>query len=367
MMPYAKYRSKLDACLDEARTKKPSVPPGVGSRVDRLAEEGDKAIISVTLTSLLKKAVDPGQDVRKHQVKMSGGYAGRSLDQKVTTPFLRENNFPAMAESGWLTRSFEQNAEYTLGYQGAIKKCKYEFLHTLDAVEKGDADAAALIVYFLQKLSERRERQSMHLTAPSGLTVQEVADILEEHFSAQYDARGTARLPVLAVHAIYRQMMEEVGRYKNCTLGDLKPHTSADRRTGSLGDVEVRSGRRGVFEAIEVKHGRPVTAPMVRTAFEKFRHQRNLDRYYILTTRKGGGDGVDDSEAVTKAVVEVSRKHGCQVIVNGVIESLKYYLRLLRSTDEFVQNYVALLKDEPAIAYEHKEAWNKIIGRTHTS
>ena len=367
MTSYIKYRSKLDACLDEARTKKPSVPPDIASRVDRLVEEGDKAIISVTLTSLLKKAVDPGQDVRKHQVKMSGGYAGRTLDQKVTTPFLQENNFPAMAESGWLTRSFEQNAEYTLGYPGAIKKCKKEFLHTLDAVEKGSVDTTALIVYFLQRLSGRRERQSMHLAAPSGLTVQEVADILEEHFSARYDARGAARLPVLAVHAIYQQMIKEVGRYKDCTLGDLKSHTSADRRTGSLGDVEVRSGRKGIFEAIEVKHDQPVTARMVRTAFDKFKSQRHIERYYILTTRRGGGDGADDSEAVTKAVVEVSRKHGCQVIANGVIESLKYYLRLLRSTDAFVQNYVALLKDEPAIAYEHKEMWSKIIGRKRAS
>ena len=367
MTSYTKYWSKLDACLTEARTKKPSVPPAITSQVDRLVERGDKAIISVTLTSLLKKAVDPGQDVRKHQVKMSGGYAGRTLDQKVTTPFLEENNFPAMAESGWLTRSFEQNAEYTLDYPGAIKKCKGEFLFTLDAVEKGDVDATALIVYFLQQLSERRERQSMDLAVPTGLTVQEVAGILSEHFSAQYDTRGAARLPVLAVHAIYQQMMEEVGRYKDCTLSDLKPHTSADRRTGSLGDVEVKSGRKGVFEAIEVKHDRPVTARMVRTAFNKFKSQRILERYYILTTRKASGDGADDSEAVTKAVVDVSRKHGCQVIVNGVIESLKYYLRLLRSTDEFVQNYVALLKDDPAIAYEHKEMWNKIIGRKRAS
>lgn len=50
-----------------------------------------------------------------------------------------------------------------------------------------------------------------------------------------------------------------------------------------------------------------------------------------------------------------------------MIEGLKYYLRLLRSTDEFVQNYVALLRDDPAVAYEHREMWNKIIGRKRAS
>ena len=363
MTAYAKYRSKLDACLDRACTEMPSVPPGIGLWVDRLVEGGDRAIISAALASLLEKAVDPGQDVRMHQAKMG---RGRALDQRVTTPFLQENSLPAMAGSAWLARPLGQNAECAPRYPGAAKKCKKEFQPALDAVERGDMDAAALIVYFLQRLSERRERRSMHLAAPSGLTVQEVADILEEHFFARYDARGAARLPALAVHAAYRQMTEEVGRYKDCTLGGLDTHDSADRRTGPLGDVEVRSGRGGVFEAVEVRHDQPAAARMVRAAFDKFKSQRSLDRYYILTTRKGVA-GAYDSEAVTRAVVEVSRQHGCQVIVNGVIEGLKYYLRLLRSTDEFVQNYVALLKDDPAIAHEHREMWNRIVDRRHAS
>ena len=365
MTAHAEYRSKLDACLDRARTTKPSVPPGIGSRVDRLVEGGDRAIISAALASLLEKAVDPGRDVRKRQVKMSGGYACRTLVQEVATQFLQENSFPAVAEGGRLARPPEQSAEHALGHPGAIKKCKKELLLALDAVERGDVDATALIVYFLQRLSGGQERRGMHLASPSGLTVQEVAEILEEHFSAQYGARGAARLPALAVHAAYRQMTEEVGRYKDCTLGGLVPRASADRRAGPLGDVEVRSGSRGVFEAVEVRHDQPATARMVRAAFDKFKSLRNLDRYYILTARRGGG--ADDSEAVTRAVVEVSREHECQVIVNGVIEGLKYYLRLLRSTDEFVQNYVALLRDDPAIEREHREMWNRIVGRKRAS
>lgn len=362
MTEFEKYRSRLDALLRESRAKKRAAPQSTGQWIDRLTEVGDKAIISVTLTSLLKKAVDPGQDVRKHQVKMAGGYSGRGLDHKVTTPFLQENGFPAMAESGWLTRSFEQNAEYTLDYPGAIKKCKDEFLCILDAVEEGGANAADMVVYFLQRLAERREHQNVVLSTPSGLTVRDVARILEEHFSARYGTHGAARLPTLAVHAIYQQMLAEVGRYKGCTLGDLKSHTAADRRTGSLGDVEIKSGK-SIFEAIEVKHDQPVTAQMVRAAFEKFKSKHSLKRYYILTTRKADKDDGDEAEAVTEAVVDVSLKHGCQVIVNGVIESLKYYLRLLRSTDEFIHNYVTLLEAEPAIAYEHKDMWNKIIGK----
>lgn len=41
--------------------------------------------------------------------------------------------------------------------------------------------------------------------------------------------------------------------------------------------------------------------------------------------------------------------------------SLKYYLRLLDNTFEFVENYVSLLKIDTALKFEHKEKWNKII------
>ena len=43
-------------------------------------------------------------------MNMEGGYSGRSFDTKYITPFLKQKRFlGAMKESGWLTRSLEQN------------------------------------------------------------------------------------------------------------------------------------------------------------------------------------------------------------------------------------------------------------------
>ena len=41
--------------------------------------------------------------------------------------------------------------------------------------------------------------------------------------------------------------------------------------------------------------------------------------------------------------------------------TLKYYLRLLDNTFEFIENYVNLLEADNALKFEHKERWNKLI------
>ena len=48
----------------------------------------------------------------------------------------------AMAESGWLTRSLEQNLPYTLEYPGRIqgKTVKDAFLQILNDIEENKAD-----------------------------------------------------------------------------------------------------------------------------------------------------------------------------------------------------------------------------------
>lgn len=55
--------------------------------------EIQKAVLGVTLTSLVYKVYDPEQDIRKHQDGMKDGYSGRTFDTKYVTPFLK-SKFP---------------------------------------------------------------------------------------------------------------------------------------------------------------------------------------------------------------------------------------------------------------------------------
>lgn len=67
--------------------------------IDKYAETG-KGVLTVLITSLSHKILDPNQDVRKHQENMDGGYSGRGVDMRDVTPFMKKKKFPAMAESG---------------------------------------------------------------------------------------------------------------------------------------------------------------------------------------------------------------------------------------------------------------------------
>lgn len=71
-------------------------------------------------------------------------------------------------------------------------------------------------------------------------------------------------------------------------------------------------------------------------------------------------DGAD-WDAIEEEIQRISQIHGCQVIVNGVYTTLKYYLRLLKDPAEFIDRYVELLKSDETIKFQHKTVWNDII------
>ena len=356
------YRQKLEACLEKAKDGGAPIDGETAGMVRIVVDNSGNAtgVLAVTLTSILKKSIDPGQDVRRHQAQMPGGYSGRGLDSKVVTPWLKRHYFPAMRSgSGWLTRSLEQAVPYTLNYPGNVNPppVKAAFLGILDAVQDG-ADPDGLMVYFAERLIEKRERERVDLALPAGRRINDIVDMLGRHFTADYGgAHGAARLPVLAVYAAYEQMMAELRRYKGCELRPMQHHTAADAKTGTVGDIEVEDGGGRLFEALEIKHGQAITLAMVENAYEKFRAE-GIKRYYVLTTH----EDYQGSDDMTDKILEIHRNTGCQVIVNGVMHTLRYYLRLLDDPTDFLRRYVDQLSQDPTVLYEHKSEWNRIAG-----
>jgi len=320
--------------------------------------EQSKAVLTVTLTSIAYKALHPEQDVRNHQTSIQQGYSGRTFDTQFITPFMKAKKFPAMAESGWLTRSLEQKVPYNMHYTGAItpKNLKNAFLSVLQDVNPANADA--YLAYLLQGLILQRNKYSIDLAKPTALPIASILEVLEKQFHYRYQADGAARLPVLAIYSAYQALMPELKRFHGKTLLPLESHTSADRRSGRIGDIDMVDDKDRAFEAVEVKYGITVTRQMVKDAFEKF-SKTPVNRYYILSTAKPAPAemaGIEDEIRRIKSV------HGCQLIVNGVMETLKYYLRLLDNSYEFIGHYVYLLEQDKTLKFEHKEQWNRLIG-----
>lgn len=321
--------------------------------------ESAKGVLTVFITSVVYKILHPEQDIRKHQDSIEGGYSGRTFDSKNITPFLKHCKFPAMAESGWLTRSLEQKIPYDKNYTGAIKPdfLKTAFLTLLDNIQK-NADCKKYLSYILQGLIIQRNKQTIELAKPTALSINAILELLDAHFNSKYKAEGAARLPVLAFYAIYQCLMTDVRRFNNKTLQPIESHTSADKRSGRIGDIEVVSKDGRAFEAVEVKYDIPITLRLVEDAYDKFQ-TTPVNRYYILTT----ADYPEKKEwdKIQAEIQKIKNVHGCQVIVNGIMPSLRYYLRLLDNTFEFINNYAILLEKDTALKFEHKANWNKLI------
>ena len=326
-------------------------------------EENLKGVFTVLITSLVYKSLYPHQDVRIHQANMKNGYSGRSFDTKYITPFLKEKNFlGAMKESGWLTRTLELNLPYNLDYPGKIsnKKVKKAFLQILNDIEEKDASPEKYLKGIFYLSIKEKTRKAVKIINPiekeSKLSINEIITLLEKHFHYKYKSRGASILPVIAVYSVYECIINELKRFENKHLQELSSHYSSDKSSGNTGDIVVLNSDNSIYEVVEVKFDIEPNYIMVEDAYKKF-SSKSVQRYYILSTL---GIKSEEIEKIHNLIGNIREGHGCQVIINGVFPTLKYYLRLLENTDIFMEKYVVNLEKHPEINVEHKIAWNVI-------
>ena len=353
------YETVLEEVLAEATRWQPedASATAVNTDIEKIVDNSErcKGVLTVLVTLLLYKIVHPEQDIRYHQNSLPNGFSGRVIDTRYVTPFMKRNQLPSMSESGWLTRSLEQPHPYTLDYQGKIQIIKKEFLSVIDFVQSQNGNPRICLLLIFALLIRQRDTSAIDLAHPHRLSIAQIISYLDHHFSLRFV--GTARLPVLAIYSSYQCMMQEHTRYAGLSLLPLESHTSADSQSGRTADIDVVEPSGNVFEAVEIKHGIPITPELIRTAYEKFKHHK-IKRYYLLTTANMDSA---DWDALNAEIDKIDRQHGCQVIVNGVFSTLKYYLRLLKDTDAFISYYIANMKADPVIKFNHKDTWNRIV------
>lgn len=323
-----------------------------------------KGIFTVLVTLLFYKIYHPSQDIRRHTVKLSEGentgFSGRSFDTANITPVLKELGLPSMAESGWLTRTLEQKAIYDLNYPGEIKDkdVKTAFLNILNTVQCEGFPAKTILTYLIKesfKKSKENEIEIVALENPDSLTISQVIGVLEDQFSHNYGEAGGAKLPMLAFHAVYSLLVKEMKKYEGCELKPMGSYTASDRTSNTAGDIEVFDNNSNLLEAVEIKLGIPVDKNMVLRAKGKILRFRPK-QYYILSTL---GIIPEDKSDIEQVVSEIRETHGCQLIINGLLPTLKYYLRLVSNISEFISNYSNLIEIDNELKSTHKVYWNE--------
>lgn len=328
--------------------------------LDRVAS--NKGVYTVLITLALYKFLNPTQDIRNHKIELPKGFSGRSFDTKYVTPTLKELKLPAMAESGWLTRSLEQAYAYDMDFNGKItpEELKWAFLRTVAKIQESKEEASKVLRVLLNGGITYRESNKVEILriGSSDAQISKIIQLLQECFTTNYSTHGGSKLPVLAFYAIYSMLIPEMERYAGATLLPLGSHTASDRTSKSAGDIEVaRDGC--IAEAVEVKLDKPATSHMVRVAYEKI-NKFSVSRYYILSGVEPDASEIDE---INQLIFTIEQEHGCQVIVNGLYQTLKYYLRLVSSPNDFLNKFVELVESDTELSTIHKQTLNALLGK----
>lgn len=325
--------------------------------------ESNKGVYTVLVTLMVHKILHTKQDIRLHQQSMRNGFSGRSIDAKYITPTLNTFGLPAMRESGWLTRSLEQPYPYDLKYKGKIqgKGLKESFLEIIDAFQKKPGLTENFLRFILHGAIELKEGKQVKIKKVGNqekISIQSIMSMLEKHFMEKYKTFGGSKLPVLAFYAIYQILIQEIDRYKDCSVKPLGSHTASDRTSGSAGDIEIMKGD-SMYEVLEIKLDKPIDVTLVIGVYEKIK-RFNPKRYYILSH-------VDmlekDRNPIEELIDKIKSEHGCQLIVNGLLPTIEYYLRLISSVEKFLNNYSKLVSCDTELKVIHKTKLKEILQR----
>ena len=315
------------------------------------------AFRGAALTLLAAKYYLPMQDIRAHKSEHENGFAARTYDSRITIPFLLDKSLPKSVETHWLTQTLSFAGPLNSGaiLRTQPKKVGPLFVKVINFAnddQTGESAREMLVLIFIA-LIESRNRDRVVLTKPKSLPIVTVDALLRRHMNTKYK-NGAPRLPQIAVYAIYRCLIGKTGRFTAQDLAPLARMKSADRKAGTVGDIVVSKGLEPV-EAVEIKFGKSITLMDVLEAIEKVRAE-SVSRYYLLSTV-----GIDDSQsgAISEKSEEFEKQNGCEIIVNGVFETIGYYLRLLPDTTEFLNYYTEILEKDEDVGYEHRIAWNE--------
>lgn len=320
-----------------------------------------KGVYTVLVTLSIYKILHPQQDIRNHQTQIKNGFSGRTIDTQYITPTLKELGLPSMAESGWLTRSLEQPYPYTLDYEGKIanKEVKKAFLELIHDIEVKKINPQYILVELFRQIINIQKQNKViikPLNNQDKLTISKIIDTLNNQFSFNYNVFGGSKLPVLAFYAIYQILIHEIARYNNSQIKSLGNHTASDKSSKSAGDIEiVREGK--LFEVLEIKLDKAIDSNILRISEEKI-IRYNPERYYILSY---SSIKKEENDTINDIINRVKKNHGCQIVVNGVIPSLKYYLRLISNLEQFINIYSKLIMNDAELKIIHKQKWNELL------
>ena len=315
----------------------------------------NRAGVRFLMACLLAKLHRPNLDIRMPYTEIGGDdcYSGRQYDERYITSFVEKHDLPCNVTTAFLTPAF-RNHEIMLSKNVSLMgrpRELYEYvLSLLDDVARNKISPQDLLSEIVRKLVIRRDEQKSRLDTllanlkqsdPSQLTVDAVLDIVQQHLSQ----RHSSRLPVLAIHAIYRTIESHL----NERTVPLQLHNAADSQTDALGDIEVAVKESDEVITVYEMKTREITRADISQALRKFaQSQRGIKQYLFITTKPV-------SESVAEHIYNINGHHyGVEFAALDCMSFVRYFLHLFyQQRLVFLDTYQELVLAEPESGVRH--------------
>lgn len=236
--------------------------------VDGISENEGRAVVCICFLQLAVKSIDPSQSVRLHKggstkknFSWVDGISMRSLDAKYTSKFLRDNSLMSMNAFGaMMTRSFAENYPYSSLYKASIRGPADSWVELVDRIELDTLNPALALAYFMTLLKNRSEafaelsdKACRLARATKSLSFDQVREGLSDFIDrTTYSARALE----VVLHGLLQALIQ-TGAMPDNRIAPLCQMRTANKKAGTVGDVEIRDFDDEVVEAWDAKYGKP--------------------------------------------------------------------------------------------------------------
>ena len=265
--------------------------------VDGVSENEGRAVVCICFLQLAIKSIEPAQSIRLHKGGSSNtgfswveGISMRSLDSKYTSKFLRDNHLMSMNSFGaMMTRSLAENYPYSGLYKASIKGPSAAWIKLVDSVELGKTNAKLALAYLMALLKNRSDafnalsdKACSLATACRSLSFDQVREALANFIDhTTYSARALE----VVMHGLM-QALQELNSIDGNQVTPLCQMRTANKKAGSIGDIEIRNFDGEVVEAWDAKYGKPYLWDELVELGEKLDHSQFVSRAGFVVDKK---------------------------------------------------------------------------------
>ncbi len=321
----------------------------------------NKAPIRFLMACLLAKIHRPEIDIRKPYTEIVGHdtFSGRFYDERFIERFVHKYKLPCNPTTAYLTpafRNLDRILTTDLVLVGRPREVYKYTLELLDIVYRGKETPDNIlreIIRCLLIIKAENEQRMKQLIADLKqaddllpLSSEETVTLLAQHLNC----KNSSRLPVLVVAAAYQAVKEQLGEEGK----KLTAHNSADRQTGTIGDIEVTLiNDKRIVTCYEMKDKR-VTTVDIDIALQKLsKYGNKIDNYIFITT------DVIEIE-VTEYAKGLYENTGVEFAVLDCLGFIRHYLHFFhRHRNKFLNIYqdMVLAETTSAVSQPLKEAF----------